>query len=154
MAKKNSVNITIQESEIRAGLKRIIRSDHSQLIVDSIIGHLSQHNPGLEDLFLAMAGIEKKLAFKPTDEVYVPLGRLPSWKVNKENTREAGLANKDYVVCVVKEVNHYASYRVHVKWTAKNDQNEDVSGEDWMNEDWLFTAEEQFPADPDNDLPF
>lgn len=148
----NTIDFNINQSTIRAGLKKLIRSDHSELIVDVIIGHLSQHKPGLEQLFMAMAGLENKLHFKPLDEVFYPIGRAPSWKIDTDKTIEAGMVTKGYLKASVTDTNEYRTGRVQIEYYFINSTGDKIKYEEWVNEAVLSSADEPFPEDLD--LPF
>lgn len=160
MAKANEeeVKIHIKQKDIRAHLIKLVRSEHSVLIVDTIIGHLAQHEPGLEQLFLALNGMQKKLTFKPLDEVFIHIDKLTgSWRIDKNKTRASGMTNKDYITATVIEINPYSSHRVKITYKHMDSSDKLESATDWVNENHLHLAGEEFLENLDkeeDDLPF
>ena len=157
MSQQELIRINIKPRDVRAHLLKLVRSEHSTLIVDTIMGHLSQNTPGLEQLFLALNGIQKKLEYKPLDEVWFPLDKAPSWKVNKEHSRaKEGMIYQDYFKAKVIKVNPYASYRVKINYTYMDDKNTEGVYEEWVDEDNLISASEPLFEDKvtDDGLPF
>ena len=69
--KKTHISVDIAVEDIRAALKKLICSDHSQLIGDVIIDNLLETDVGVKQLYLAMSGVREILKFKALDEVYI-----------------------------------------------------------------------------------
>ena len=148
MPKKEYINVQISVEELRAGLQKLIRSEHSFLISETIINHLAGTPVGLARLYQSMAGVRKTFKFKPLDEVYVDFHSLSTYKMDKDKMIASGLIVKDFVLCTVAEVSPFTDYPYKVKYTyIKPDGTKEVD-DSWVKEDYL-----KFNVDQKIDLP-
>jgi len=107
MVKKESVQVTVTLDEIRAGLQKLIRSDHSRAITDVILGNLALSEIGLEQLYKAFNGIVPVCKFKVLDEVYVDMSVCASWQFDKEKMKDAKMIFKGHIKAQITEINIY-----------------------------------------------
>lgn len=127
MSKVNThIKIEVKIDDIRAGLQKIIRSDHSSLIAETIVTHLLNTEEGLKQIYLAMSGVKVCPQFKVLDKVLVKLDALATWRIDKEKTQEKGLTFKGYMKAVISEVNMTLSlpYCVSYIYIASSGQEE------------------------------
>lgn len=149
------VRFTLKESQVRAVLRKLIRSDHSSMITDVIMGHMKQTPHGLQDLLMAINGIQRVLDFKPEDEVWISTKNLPSWEVSIPLTEAAGLVEKGFIKAKVISIDMYAYERVRVQYDGVRSSGERKLIEHWMAEDKVHSADEPILSDPhEPDLPF
>lgn len=131
---KTHINVKISVSEIRAGLKKLIRSEHSELISEMIVSNLAETEEGLSQLYLAMSGVRVQFRFKVFDEVWVKFSSLATWRMDKEKMQAADLMFKGMVKGTIVEMNPHKTLPYKVKYTYRG--KDDVEGTDdyWLDE--------------------
>jgi hypothetical protein len=139
MSKKDKITIEVTTEQIRAGLQKLIRSEHSALITQQIIDNLSITDQGLSQLYQALSGVRPHFKFKVLDTVFIPFDSLATWRMNKENMTAANILFKDKVKGVIKQVDTLRTYPYLVEYTLINDTKEESIDETWVKENYLWS---------------
>lgn len=131
---KTHIKIEVAIDDIRASLQKVIRSDYSPLIAETIITNLLKTEEGVKQLYLAMSGVKVCAKFKVLDKVLVKLDALATWRMDKDKTHEGGYTFKDKMKGVISEVDITATlpYRVSYKYISPSGQEE--KDDYWLDE--------------------
>lgn len=152
MAKKTHIEVKVPVESIRDRLRKLLVSEHSQLIADVIVGNLSVTEVGLEQLFAAFAGIKDIRKYKVGDRVVCKAEVLYTWKFNKDDMAAAGQMHQGRVKGMIKDLNQYKKNMYEFEYTAIDGGKSEVIA-NWVAESNIC-LEEEWPGEEDNDLPF
>jgi hypothetical protein len=106
MSKKETVVVEVSVASIKQAFEKVINSKHAPIIVDAIVKHLQESELGLEDLYHSLLGAERSFKYKPLDKVWISLDHLPSWRIDKDKSLQAGLIEKErFIKCTIIDIN-------------------------------------------------
>ena len=156
MQKKEHINIRVSLEELRAGLQKMIRSEHSSLISKVIIDNLSVTEVGLQQLYRAMSGVSEKFKYKTLDEVSVKYDALSTWRMDKEKMKEANLIFQDHVNGTVTEVDPQRSQPYHINYECIDSKGARSKEDSWVSEEYIkpFLSSSDILVKDQEDLPF
>jgi ribosomal protein L21E len=155
--KKTHIDVKVSVESIRDGLKKLIISEHSQLIADVIVSNLAQTDVGLAQLFRAMSGIRDKLKYKVGDSVLAVPGSLDSWEFDKDFMTQQGLIVQGRVKAKVLEVKPFKKEQYKLVYTCLKMGRSEGKEVQSMVEEKDICYEEEWPENLDlegDDLPF
>lgn len=100
------VEIRISAGEIKKELSQYFNSEkkNMNLVVNTIINHLTQTEMGLEALYKAMNGFEITPKFKIGEQVYVKKDCTHYWRMDEPKTREKGLMKNDMILAEITRI--------------------------------------------------
>jgi hypothetical protein len=110
------VEIKLTAQEIKDMLLVHIKSPHSKLVADIIIGNLAETEVGLKQLFMAMQGVFKPVEFEVGQAVFVKPHNLYDWRFNKDLMAAHGYLVNGLVPGVITEINPHKEKRVTVSY--------------------------------------
>lgn len=117
MGKKiDLVEIKLTAQEIKDMLLAHIKSPHSKLVADIIIGNLAETEVGLKQLFMAMQGVFKPVEFEIGQAVFVKPEKLYDWRFNRDLMVTYGYLVNGFVPGVITETNNHKEKRVTVSY--------------------------------------
>lgn len=137
---KTHINIEVKIDDIRAGLQKLIRSDYSSLIAETIVTHLSITEEGLKQVYLAMSGVKVCAKFKVLDKVLVKSDTLPSWRMDLDKTKEAGYSVKGLVKGNIQDIDMTQSSAYQIYYKYLNSAGEEHIDTIWINEKYIELA--------------
>jgi hypothetical protein len=105
MKKEKVIEIKTTTEKLRDILKTKIVSQHSELIVETIIDNLAESPKGLEHLFMAFNGLQTTTIFKEGDLVYISVNALPKWNKDIARMEQENMINQGYVKGVLVDIN-------------------------------------------------
>jgi hypothetical protein len=103
------VNVTLSEEDFKKILKKIVVHPNSKLIVDAIVGNLTQTSHGCSHLYKAFMGIEATAKFKVGDTVWIEENALPTWRMNIEKMKADGKFFQGKLAGRIDKVDIYSS---------------------------------------------
>jgi hypothetical protein len=158
MSKKTEISISVTVNEIRAGLQKLIGSEHSQVITEAIIENLAETEVGLIQLYRAMSGIKDSVPFRVMDEVWVNFDSLPTWRMDRDKMGASpGLIFKDRLRCTIGDINLQKADSIYVKYRIIDSAGIEKDDTYWVNARNVHPAtEDPFENDKDvqDGLPF
>ncbi len=129
------INLKVKTEDVRAGLQKVIRSEHAHLISNVIIEHLGLTGLGVEHLILALSGIEVTPRFKVLDKVYVKFDSLPTWRMNKEKMIANKMIIKDCIEATVVEVDMLVKSPYKLTYNFMHNSDDEIHKDNyWMEE--------------------
>lgn len=133
---------------------RLEGSHHSRrILVDAIIDNLGETEVGLEQLYMAMQGIEVEIPFSVGDRVLIPFDSLATWRLDLDKTKEAGLLVKGCVVAEINEINPRKAQPIYVKYKAVKKNGTEPEEDTWiLKASDVTIANEELPDE--EELPF
>jgi hypothetical protein len=153
--KKSYVDVRIEVEEVRAALKKIIRSDFNNLIAEVIIDNLNETEVGISQLYLAMSGVRKLPRFKVLDEIYAEVPSLASWRMDKSRMETEKMLFQGKVKCKITDINLQRRDSYHVEYTFLDNKLGSTPIKDtyWLNEDKMKLSTDKEIIEGE-DLPF
>jgi hypothetical protein len=139
----------MSKEDIKDILKRNISSCNKELISNVIIDNLSTTEVGLEQLYLALLGIEKTSEFAVDDNVLCDFVFLSTWRFDRTLFKENVDIIKGQVKCVVVEIDMTKESSVCVSYQAYKDSSatEKTTFTDWIKPGILKLVQLDFPID-------
>lgn len=114
--KKESITINVNVEDIQAGLRKLLRSEFAPLISQIIIDNLATTEVGLDQLYLAFSGIQKKIKFNVLDEVYVKKMKCATWKMDVDAMEKADIIFKGAVRAEITEIDPCRKDPIAIKY--------------------------------------
>lgn len=147
---KDHIFVKVDIATIKKALHNKIGSfdtPATHILINAIVENLAETEVGLQQLYMALNGIEATSRFRVGDTVLVPWGLLPNWRLDFDKTKEAGLIVKDCVVAEVDEINLRRSTSLTVVYKAvKKNEAEPVEDSYMLSEtDNIILANEEMP---------
>jgi hypothetical protein len=123
MDQEKKVSIELTTTEVKELLMRHLDITQAHNVADVIIGHLVQTEKGLGQLFKGLIGVFPTLKYKEKDFVYVNIGNLPSWRMDKAKTAQLPGVVDGYILAQILECNVYkgAPYKVAYQAIKENE---------------------------------
>lgn len=134
-----AIHVEITTEEIQQLLEKHLVIKDKENFSKLIVGHLSNSNVGLEQIYKGLLGIYPKFSYKEGDWVYVDISNLTSWRMNKDSTLKLPSTLGQYIPCEITSVNPYNSspYNINFKYVKKD--TEEVSDENYyVGESYIF----------------
>lgn len=104
MSSKDYIHVKISKEQIRTQLKKVLGSEHCDLISQVIIDNLSETEVGLAQLYKAFSGLKDQLKYKAGQIVWVKLSVLYTWKIGKDQMSAARMIHQEQVKALITEV--------------------------------------------------
>lgn len=146
--KKKYIELKISVEQLENILIKSIKlnTPHRELIAKTILHSLSHTEMGMTHLYNAFVGIEYHYHVKIGDRVLVKFENLPTWRMNKDHTQEAGLLIKgEYMMGVVSDINQERIEGVQISFHYVNDQKEMQEGTFYLNPELITLDTEEYP---------
>lgn len=87
-------------------------------LADLIIGHINHSPVGLEQITKGLLGIFPTAKYSKGQFVYVPVQKLPGWRINKEETLKLASCVDSYIMAQITHVDVYDSNPYRIVYTA------------------------------------
>ena len=101
MSNKDYIQVKIHKEQIRTQLKKMLSSEHSDLISQVIIDNLSVTEVGLSQLYKSFSGLKDEFKFKVGQKVLVNQSSLHTWRIDYEKMTEAGMIKQGQITCMI-----------------------------------------------------
>lgn len=135
MSSKDHILVKISKEQIRTQLKKMLGSEHCDLISQVIIDNLSETEVGLTQLYKAFSGLKDQLKYKAGQVVWVKVSTLYSWRIEKDKMVQAGMIHQDQVMALITEINETKLLPYKIKYAY-------IGGGGSQEEDQMEVAEE------------
>lgn len=123
MEENTPISITTDELTLRHALKKLIKSEHNELIAKIIIRHLAASEMGLNDLILSLSGITRHFKYKILDEIVIPYNTSYTWKINKQFSIDAGYIIKgELIKAVIIGINNVSANQYKITYKFVDDK--------------------------------
>lgn len=147
---KDHIFVKVDIATIKKALHNKIGSfdtPATHILINAIVENLAETEVGLQQLYMALSGIEATSRFRVGDTVLIPWGLLPTWRLDFDKTQEAGLIVKECLVAEVTEINLRRSNPLTVVYKAvKKNEAEPVEETYVLSEtDNIILANEDLP---------
>ena len=136
------INISVKASELQTELKKIIKSPHSELIAQVIIGNLNKTPEGLGQFFKSLSGITNELHWKVGMDVLIKKTALYSSKIDWEATIEQGLCHQELVKARITEIDLYQYAQVQIEFNIIDTSGVGVLSNQYVQEGYLLEGDE------------
>ena len=136
------INISVKASELQTELKKIIKSPHSELIAQVIIGNLNKTPEGLGQFFKSLSGITNELPWKVGMDVLVKKTALYSSKIDCEATIKQGLCHQELVKARITEIDLYQYAQVQIEFNIIDTSGVGVLSNQYVQEGYLLEGDE------------
>lgn len=136
------INISVKASELQTELKKIIKSPHSELIAQVIIGNLNKTPEGLGQFFKSLSGITNELPWKVGMDVLVKKTALYSSKIDWEATIKQGLCHQELVKARITEIDLYQYAQVQIEFNIIDTSGVGVLSNQYVQEGYLLEGDE------------
>lgn len=143
---KDKITVDITKDEITHSLSKCIKHDSAKLLAETIIGIASTTEMGLELIYKAMQGWERKFDFKVGQNILIPIEHTFTWKLNRELTKNSPECSKDgHIKAVITDIEPYARdcYRISYKYI--DDAGELLTQAGYSSNGELFLLPDDFP---------
>lgn len=149
MKQKDKFTIEITKDEVTQALSaRLTYGNNSKNLVETIIGVACTTEMGLELIYKAIQGWERKFDFKEGQNILIPIDNLYTWKMNKEATKNNPKCAKDgNIKAIVTEIDEYARECYKVSYTYIDDKGEEQVQENFTSDGRVFLLPDSFPFD-------
>ncbi len=148
MTTRTYIEVKIATDEIRKTLLSCLdkNNPHRELIATTIMEHLKITDMGLEQLFNAFSGLKPSVHVKIGDTVLVKYNNLPSWRMNEERMRNAGMIYRDtYIKGEVHSIDLLRKDSVCFKFTYLPNEGDAHSDTYYVNPELVVQATEEYP---------
>lgn len=153
--KKDHIMVKVAIDTIKKMLfDRLEGSMHTRrIIADAVVENLVETEVGLEQIYMAMQGIEIQIPFAVGDRALVPFDSLATWRLDLDKTQEAGLLVKGCVVAEITEINPRKAQPIYVKYKAVKKNGTEPEEDTWiLKASDVTIANEELPDE--EELPF
>jgi len=147
MIKKiKSVDIKLTTEELTQMLHMQLKSPHSKLIADIIIGNLAETEVGLKQLFMAMQGIFKPVEFTIGQSVLIKPEKLYDYRFNTQMMIDEGYFVNGLMPGLVKDVREHRDKRItfEYKYIDKDKSDKHTTYDEDVREEDLFDSSNDF----------
>lgn len=142
------VEIRISGNEIKKELSQYFNSEkkNMNLVLNTIMNHLSQTEMGLEALYKAMNGLEVTPKFKIGEQVYVKKQCTHYWRMDEPKTQEKGLMKQGLVLAEITKIDltkrkcysiSYSYYATNAEEPTTEEYNDSASNDEVLPVDVL-----------------
>jgi hypothetical protein len=146
MKEKDKITVDITKDEITHSLSKCIKHDSAKLLAETIIGIASTTEIGLELIYKAMQGWERKFDFKVGQNILIPIENTYTWKMNKEATKNDPKYSKDgYIKAVITGIDAYARECYRLSYSYVDDKGEEHTQTDYTLDGRVFLLPDDFP---------
>ena len=87
-------------------------------LADLIMGHINHSPVGLEQITKGLLGIFPTAKYSKGEFVYVPVQKLPSWRINREETLKLASCVDSFIMAQITHVDIYDSSPYKIAYTA------------------------------------
>ncbi len=108
--------IECSPDQVKEALMTRLKDPSDEKLAEVIVGYLNTIDHALPGLMKALVGIYPTVKYKKGDMVWVKFGHLPSWKVDKRETKKmphwkegASYDKEGLLLCQIEDVNLYHS---------------------------------------------
>lgn len=136
--KKDYIKVRIQKEQIRAQLKKMLGSEHCELISQIIIDNLSETEVGLAQLYKAFSGLQDQLKYNAGQQVWVDIGTLYSWRVDKDKMYAAGLVHQERVKGTITRISKTSQKPYTISYDCINSNGEEETDTTDVEEHQIF----------------
>ena len=137
MSEPTHIQIEISIEEIQGGLAKLIRSEHRDLIVETIIENLRTTDRGLFQLYKAFNGVKETTNLYPLQEVEVHIDTLSTWRMDKDEMVRRKMIFQKRVRATVQKIDLRKNYPIQVKYLYLDSEHKEQTVEDWVTEKYI-----------------
>lgn len=131
------INVTLSEEDFRKMLKKIVVHPNSKLIIDAIVGNLTQTVNGYTHLYKAFMGLDIIPKFKVGDNVWIEENGLPSWRMNMDKMKADGKFFQGKLAGKIDKVDIYSSEIYTIEFNAYDKAGVEATDSYQMREAYL-----------------
>lgn len=151
MIEQDEFMISVSASEIEDWLVNNISDKNKKLIAKVIIQNLKTTEVGIEQLYKAINGMERKYKFAKGQEIWINYDKTYNWRYDKDKMIQANLIYQDKVKATIIDIRPWLKepYRISYKYIEKTDNNihpEEQISEQQTNESSLHEID-NYPMD-------
>lgn len=154
--KKSYIEVRTSVEQIKERLVGCMKgTPHAALIAETIVDGLADSEMGLSHLYNAFSGLKPSVHVKIGDDVLIPWDNMPTWRMNKDKMREAGLLVKETLVkAVVVDINHNRRESIQVRYERIDESGKSAEDSYSCIPDVVFNHSEEYPENLSDDKPF
>lgn len=122
------ITVKITHSQIRTMLAAIIgsASANSQLLAKVICDNLAGTEIGMDNLYLALNGVETKFKYRVGETIQVNRTSCYSWKVDFDKMNSLGLMTNDKVRAEIVKIHPYKRQPYEITYQYYSKDNEEI----------------------------